>query len=251
MKVLLIGIFFSFTAFAQHSLEIVGDKKIFVGDSVQLVLKTKKVIDQNLFDNLLKENKKKIGPFYIVNLSFMTSEAKQSLIGLSAIYERSFEGNNIVLKLTKDEQLNLTFNGSSLLDQKNIEEGQELQIVDRSLSLLEKSFWWKYLLGAILLIAILGLMILPKHFRRRKLLAARKEKFEKFLKVFSDASVREDFEYIYKTRSEWSEFLAEQQVTNFLKLIAEIQYKQTWSQLEMSEVTSHFKLIRNKLSYGV
>lgn len=251
MKYLFVLLFSSTICFS-HEIRIVGDDKVFVGDSLKLVLE---INDTNTFlkEEIIKELEDKennLGPFYIISTEFIKKQDSFSLIGFEAIYEKNIKKNTLDFKYL-DKIYSVNILSRDLLDVKNLNASKEYYLIDRDLSLKDYTLIYSLVLFLIILSIIVLAYFFWKQMKLREERKKRKQSFDFWDKFFKNAYTRENYEKIIKENKQWEEFIDKSKTKDFFNLMNEYQYKESWTQVEMSDVTKSFEKMRSQLVYGI
>ncbi len=211
-------------------------KQYLPGDFIEGTLR----YDLNKENTLLEIKGKKISPqiFAYKIDKIGPGEANLILVPLANTdTQKVLEYNGIKIDISKIYLGNSSINPKGFL------------ILEESLS---KSFWenlWIWLGIAILLTVIcMGLWKIRKNKILLTVLMSGKEKKIGYWKEkITNAQEREDYEFLYRKRKEWSTVLGipKSQFEEFFDILNKYQYKKNWAESELLEVQKSYLRFKN------
>jgi hypothetical protein len=126
-------------------------------------------------------------------------------------------------------------------------EGKTAEYIILDQTLIKKTVW-KIIIGILVLLALVAFFQRAKINNLIQRIRRKDEKAnrDRFQRMFKSASIREDFELIYKEKDIWQKYL--EVITpahrDFFKVMNTHQYKRFWSNEDVNEVKFSFETIR-------
>ncbi len=232
-------LFLSFNLFSfEGEIYKVGNEVIKVGDKVELNLETSVDLEISEIEELIKENKSKLGSFYIID-SKKHDEKRFKLYG---IYESPM--NAQVFQIAKNS---FRVNNPELFSKEFAKNIQEFHVFKKDVKKVNKSkasIWIVFSILGLLLLS-LGAFVFKKNRNRTK--TANRNKLKREWKLSLDrAKTRQDFEEIYKGKKSLEKLFSIKS-NAFFDELNEVQYKKDWDELDLQKIKKAFNSFRSNL----